>query len=132
MRDFKAGRDINVEGDVHIVDNSVQPKLLVVCTNEELFAERAHRDALLSQERKAKWKRLAVAWAVLGAILGLASLWFYLKGDTNLSSLILGLGGLAVGFASVKALERPNEFEERQIAALREIKMILRERGVER
>jgi len=132
VRDFKAGRDINVEGDVHIIDNSTQPKLLVVCTNDELLAERVHRKTLLSQESKAKWKRLATAWVFLAAILGVASLWFYFKGDTNFSSLVLGLGGLAGGFATVKVLEKPNEFEARQIAALNEIKMILRERGAER
>lgn len=132
MRDFRAGRDINVEGDVHIVDNSEQSTLLIACTNEELFAERNHRNELLKQEHKAKWKRLAIAWLVVAVILGLASLWFYFHGNTNLSGLVLGLGGLASGFASVQVLSRPNKFEERQIAALNEIRMILRERGAER
>lgn len=132
MRDFKAGRDINVEGDVHINDNSIQPKLLTVCTSEELFSERLHRQTLLSQERKAKWKRLAMSWIFIAVMLGVTSLWFYFKGDTNFSSLVLGLGGLAGCFASVKVLEKPNKFEARQIDALDEIKTILRERGVER
>lgn len=118
MRDFRAGRDISVEGDVHIVDNLTQPKLLVVCANEEFFAERIHRTEFLKQERKAIWKRLATAWLSGAIMLGVSSLWFYFQGNTNLSGLVLGLGSLAAGFASVKVLERPNEFEARQIAAL--------------
>src|SRR5579875_2450961 len=104
MRDFKAGRDINVDGDVHIIDNSNQPKLLAVCTNEELIHERAHRNELLRHERKAKWKRLALTWVGIAIILGSASIWFYFDGKKDLSSLVLGLGGLAVGLASVKVL----------------------------
>jgi hypothetical protein len=129
MRDFKAGRDINVEGDVHINDNSTQPKLFVVCTNEELLEERDHRKALLSQERKAKWKRLALAWLGVAIVLGVASIWLYFDGKKDLSSLLLGLGSFAVGLASIKVLEKPNLFEQRQIAALNEIRLILRERG---
>lgn len=132
MRDFKAGRDINVEGDVHIIDNSSQSKLLVNCSNEVLFDERIHRKSLLRQELKAKWRRLALAWVAVAAMLGIASLWFYSQGNTNLSSLVLGLGGLAGCFASIKVFEKPNQFEQRQIAALDEIRMILRERGEER
>ena len=73
-----------------------------------------------------------MAWVVLAAMLGIASLWFYSQGNTNLSSLVLGLGGLAGCFASIKVFDEPNQFEQRQIAALNEIHMILRERGVER
>lgn len=132
MRDFKAGRDINVDGDVNIIDNSNQPKFLTICTNEELIHERAHRKKLLSQERIEKWKRITLAWVGLAIVLGSTSVWFYYNGKKDLSSLILGLGGLAVGLASVKVLEKPNEFEQRQISALNEIHMILKERGATR
>lgn len=131
MRDFTAGRDINVDGNVQIIDNSNQPKFLTACTIEELVHERAHRKQLLRRERKAKWKRLALAWVGIVIMLGSASLWFYFDGKKELSSLVLGLGGLAVGLASVKVLEKPNDFEQRQIETLYEIRMILRERGAE-
>jgi hypothetical protein len=131
MRDFKAGRDINVGGDVHIHDESSQPKLLVLCTNEELFDERVHRKSVLAGERKRKFKRLASAWLFSGVVLAGGALWFYANGQANFSSLLLGLGGLAVAFASVKVFEQPTEFEQRQLAALKEIHHILRERGVE-
>lgn len=131
MRDFKAGRDINVGGDVHIHDESFQPKLLILCSNEELFDERFHRKAVLSGERKRKLKRLAFAWLFSGIVLAAGALWFYVNGQSNLSSLLLGFGGLAVAFTSVKVFEQPTEFEQRQLAALKEIHHILRERGVE-
>lgn len=130
MRDFRAGGDINVGGDVHIIDNSYQPKLLAMCTIDELLEERRHRARLLEQERGAKWKRLVIGWAFLAAVGGALSLYFYFQGDTNLSSLVLGLGGLAGAFGSMKVLEQPTEFEARQIAALNEIAMLLRERGL--
>lgn len=132
MRDFSAGGDINIGGDIHIIDNSAQPKLLVQCSNDELVEERRHRGMLLKQEAKAKWKRLTTAWVGAGVVLCAVSLYLYLTGDTNLAGFVLGGGGIMVGMASVKVLERPNEFEARQMAALNEIRMILRERGFER
>jgi hypothetical protein len=130
MRDFKAGRDINVEGGVHIRTESSQPKSLSMCTNEELFNERTHRKTLLSSERKRKGKFIAVVCVVIGGGSGLAALWFYTQGNSNLSSLILGLGGIAMAFTSLEILKEPSEFEARQLAALQEIKLILRERGL--
>ncbi|WP_303229460.1 hypothetical protein [Comamonas kerstersii] len=131
MRDFKAGRDINVGGDVYIHDESSQPKFLVHCTSEELLDERIHRKSVLSGERKRKFKRLAFVWLLSGVVLAIGALWFYTNGQPNFSSLLLGFGGLAVAFASVKVFERPNEFEQRQLDALKEIHHILRERGLE-
>lgn len=131
MRDFKAGRDIKVGGDIHIKSESPQPKHLSMCTNEELIEELDHRRTLLSNERKRQWKSIAIMWLVCGVALSIVALWFYFKGDPNLSSMILGFGGLAVGFASIKVFEQPSVFEDRQLAALQEIKLILRERGIE-
>ncbi len=131
MRDFKAGRDIHIGGDVYIHDESLQPKLLVLCTNKELFDERAHRKSVLAAERKRKFKRVASVWVFLGVILAGSAVWFYANGQANFSSLLLGLGGLAVALASVKVFEQPTEFEQRQLGALKEIHHILRERGIE-
>ena len=131
MRDFKAGRDINVEGDVYIHDESSQPKLLIQCTNQELFDERIHRKYILANERKGKFKRLTFAWLVSGIVLSVGALWFYANNQDNFASMLLGLGGLAVAFASIKVFEQPTEFEQRQLIALQEIRHILRERGIE-
>lgn len=104
MRDFKAGRDINVGGDVHIHDESSQPKLLVLCSNKELFDERVYRKAVLSGERKLKFKHLAFFWLVSGVVLSAGALWFYANGQSNFSFLLLGFGSLAVAFASLNNL----------------------------
>ena len=132
MRDFNVGNNLNVNGDLHINDNSNQSKLFIDCSNNELFEERIHRKNLLSSERKSKWKRMAIAWLGIGCVLGIAAIWFYYQGKSNLSSLVLGLGGFGTAFASIKVLEQPTEFEARQMAALNEIRQILRERNIEK
>jgi hypothetical protein len=54
MRDFNVGNNLLVGGDLNINDNSNQSKLLIDCSNDELFGERAHRKSLLKDERKSK------------------------------------------------------------------------------
>ena len=132
MRDFNVGNNLDVKGDLHINDNSNQSKLLIDCSNDELLDERNHRKDLLSSERKSKWKRMAIVWLGAGCILGIIAIWFYFQDKPNLSSLVLGIGGLLVAFASVKIFEHPTEFEARQVHALNEIRLILRERGAEK
>lgn len=130
MRDFKAGRDIHVNGDVVIHDESTQVgKLLINCTNEELIDERAHRKSVLRGERRRKLNRLVVAWVFSGLILSGLAIYFYLNGRSELSSLALGGGSIAIGLGSIKMFIEPNEFERRQIDALKEITYIMRERG---
>ncbi|GLQ98330.1 hypothetical protein [Dyella mobilis] len=131
MRDFHAGGDINVGGDVYIHDQSIEHKLLIHCANDELHAERTHRKMLLRNERFGKVKRLALLWLVVTLLLCAGALWLYWHGQTNFSALLLGGGGITCGLVSVKTFEQPTEFEMRQIAALNEIKHILRERGAE-
>lgn len=131
MSDFNAGRDINVGRDIHIQTEASQPKSLSICTNSELFDERTHRRALLSQERKRQFKFIAFFWVFAVLTIGAVALYFYFKGDSNLSSLILGLGGITTVFYSIKFFEQPSEFETRQLAVLQEIRLLLRERGIE-
>lgn len=132
MRDFKAGGDIKIGGNVHIYDSSDRPKFLDQCTNDELYEERIHRSRLLSKERKAKWRRLAIAWAVISLVLSAISLYEYIFGDKTLAGYIIGGGGIAMGLATLKVLDKPNEFEGHQMKALNDIRRILREREVER
>jgi hypothetical protein len=75
---------------------------------------------------------MAIAWLGIGCVLGIAAIWFYYQGNPNLSSLVLGLGGFGTAFASIKVLEKPTEFEVRQLTVLNEIRHILRERGIEK
>lgn len=130
MRDFSAGRDINVNGDVVIHDESEQVgKLFINCSSEELLEERIHRKKVLWGERKRKLSRLVLAWVLAGVVLTAAAIYFYTVGKTEFSSLVLGVGGIAIGLGSIKLFIEPNEFEGRQYAALKEIDYILRERG---
>ncbi len=131
MRDFFTGRDMHVKGDINITDNSQQYKPLNQCTIEELVNERQYRTSLLKKEQRLKLNRLGLVLVVFGIILAGVALFYYLKGRKDISSLILGLGGILVGLASYKAFENPTEFEGRQISALNEIKYLLREHGIE-
>jgi hypothetical protein len=131
MRDFRAGGNINVVGDVNIIDNSEQLKLLVQCTNDELFEERKHRTNLLKNEKKRKYKKSGIFFISVIIISILVSIGIYLAGNSDLASFVLGGGGLVASAASIKISTNPSEFEMRQAAALNEIRMILRERGGE-
>jgi hypothetical protein len=130
MRDIKAGRDINVEGGLTIYDHSQQiGKLLVHCTNDELRGERIHRKNLLHGERKRKLSYAVLFWFICAAVLVALAIYTYGTSNFNLSSLILGLGGVAASIGSLRLFVDPTEFEVRQRAALTEIDHILRERG---
>lgn len=131
MRDFKAGRDINVVGDVYIHDESTQPKPLALCSNKELIAERVWRNKTLSDERNRKWKWLAICWLAVIFVLAGAAIRSYFQGDFQQMSLLLGLGAIGATLMTAKFLEKPTEFEQRQLDALKEIGYLLRERGVE-
>jgi hypothetical protein len=129
MRDFKAGHDIHIEGNVLITDQSNQPQSLVQYTNERLYEEREQRMQGRSRERKRKIKICSVLGGCGEAILGGVALWFYLQGNVNLSSLILGFGSLAAVVFSLQYVYGRNEVEQRHVDAIRDIDVILRERG---
>jgi hypothetical protein len=131
LRDFHAGGDINVNGDVNITDNSQQYKPLNQCTNEELYEERQHRKYVLKKERQSKLNRLGLVWVVLGVLLASVGLYLFFIGQRDYCFLSLGIGGVLGLFATSKVIETPTVFEERQIATLNEIKNVLRERGAE-
>lgn len=130
MRDFKANRDINVDGDVIINDSSIQQnKTIIECNSEELEAEYAHREELLREERINKGKESFgfVKFAFFSA-LGV-SIWYFYIGDTTLAMYIVGL--LTVFFLLFTAHSISNEtteFEVRQLEVLKEIEYLLRER----
>lgn len=128
MRDINNG-DINAGRDVIFNDQSSQSKLLVECTNEELIEEERHRASVLSKE-KSRRRGIFIRFFVFAGILVLFAVgWARFNGDADLVSFLSGAGGLLLAVANLKAMEKPSAFEARQIAALEEINMILRERG---
>jgi uncharacterized membrane protein YdbT with pleckstrin-like domain len=127
LRDFNAQ---NIGGNVIINDNSNQFKPLNQCTNEELTHEEQHRARLLDKERS--HKNSVFQWSIVVAVLFLvvAYLWYQFNGEYRVGTTMLTAIGVIVGFSAFSASGRKSDFEKRQIAALHEIHMILRERGV--
>ncbi|WP_353191072.1 hypothetical protein [Pandoraea pnomenusa] len=131
MRDMNVGGGINVGRDFIINDESRnESKLLINCSSDELVLEERHRRSLLSKERSRKngrlFKILLVATVVFLCCLG----YYYWTGHTNLVTFLISGASLAAAVGALKGHERPTEFELRQLAALKEIQYILRERGV--
>lgn len=127
MRDFYSG---NIGGNVIINDNSTEHKLLIHCSNEELLHEEQHRNRILGKERARKdgvfFKFLAFS-VVLCVI---AYVWYQFNGEHTIASTVLGAVGVITGLSVFAQSGQTTEFEQRQIAALKEINMILRERNV--
>ena len=129
MRDITTGH-IEAGRDVIFNDQSNQPKLLIQCTNEELIQEEKHRRDLLDKERKKRGSFFAKIFIISGLLIVFAMIWAHFQGNTNLVTLLSGGMGIIMALANIKAMDARSVFEERQIAALEEIHMILRERGV--
>ncbi len=128
MRDFKSG-DIN--GDVNIIDSSKnENKLLVNCSNDELLLEEEHRKNILRGERKRKSKVTLKFFGFCAVLLLIAAGWYFINGKMDIVSTLTGGAGIALGVANLSQADKTTEFEMRQINALNEIHMILRERGV--
>jgi len=132
VRDFKAGGDINVNGDVLIVDQSQEPKLLFQCSNEELLEEETHRQSLLRREQSDRSAKSLKFIAVAASLIFGAAVWYWVHGKMDAFSLLSAGAGIVLALATVRLGDEPTPFEIRQIAALEEIHMLLRERNARR
>jgi hypothetical protein len=128
---IQAGGSINAGGDIIVGDsNQNRSKLLIDCSNEELYAERQHRQKKLTDERKRIFNRIALVLAVAAGGLAIVYLWLYFfENNKELANVCVTLAPLLLGFATLKLREQPTEFELRQQLALKEIQMILKERS---
>lgn len=130
MSNINFDGNISAAGDIIIGDNNKNnSKLWINCSSEELREDFHYRKKLLNHERVGKWKIIAIAWIVVGLAAVMAAVYFYFTNQPNLSSLIMGISGIFMAFATIKIMERPTDFEQRQILALNEIKILLKERG---
>ena len=136
MRDFTAGRDINVGRDLYIQEEANQLyKPLAQCTNEELYPERDHRKMLLRKENKRKL--LTGVYLTLGAevLVCAAGLWFYIHPSQlfpGLHTIIFSAGAILVPCGILRLVfEHPSPFEQTLKAELQEINILLRKRGAE-
>lgn len=129
MRDIKAGRDIRVQGDLNVTSNRVTR----ICDLDDdgLIVEKMHREELLSDETRSKWKRVSFAWLCFVVIIIAVAMYLRFTGKPELGNLVLSVAGVLVTLSSLKFMVTPNEFEARQQATLKEIKTMLRERRVE-
>ena len=127
MRDFNA-RDIN--GDVVINDNSTEYKQLIHCSNEELVDEENHRHKILRKERNRINKIQLKFLLFFVSLLGASALFYYIQAEINIVSTLLGFSGFIGTMFTLRESDTRSEFEQRQIDALDEINMILRERDV--
>ncbi|MBE2889717.1 DUF6106 family protein [Geobacter anodireducens] len=134
MRDFSNGGDMNVNGDLIINDHSQNEvgKPLIQCTSEYLIKEeRPFRQENLRLEKHRKIKNsMPVLTAAVIVIIG-SAVWAHIKGDTNLVTLVVGIGALLVGCAAIKGIVEPNQFEIQEQNAIREINNILKSRRAE-
>ncbi len=76
MRDFTVGRDIHVNGNMNITDQSNNFKLFEFCSNDELFNEEVHRKALLKNERSDRSTKLLKMMAFAALLLFVAAVWY--------------------------------------------------------
>ncbi|MFA5353404.1 MAG: hypothetical protein WC291_04180 [Thermodesulfovibrionales bacterium] len=133
MRDFNNGGDMNVNGDIVINDHSQNTvgKLLVNCTNEELFQERPFRQENLRLERNRKIKGGLPLLAFAVVLFIASAVWGQIAGKSDFVAFVLGIGALVVSFATVKGVMEPNAFEIQEQNVIKEINMILRSRRAE-
>lgn len=131
MRDFKS-RDINVNGDFNVTDNSHQEhKLLIHCSSEELLRERPFREENVRIEQRRKTRRLypLYSFVLLGILVAAGCAVIY--GLQDWATVIIGGGSLMLGYLSLKATIEPNSFQIEEQDAVRQISKILRQRRVE-
>ena len=100
------------------------------CTNDELIAEEKHRRDVLVKERGRRRSVFLRICMVASLLFLVAVLWAWFHGSPDLVSFISGGAGIRLEIGNFRAMEKPSRFEARQIAALQEINMILRERGL--
>ncbi|MBI5747870.1 MAG: hypothetical protein HZA00_02010 [Nitrospinae bacterium] len=133
MDNFHADRDINVHGNVNIShrDQNIY-KPLAYSANEELFAERRHKQGLLQKEEQRKNKVAFRFIKTALAVLVVLAVWYFIQGSVTLSMFLIGFVGVFVPFViAMQTMQQQTEFEVRQLAILKEISILLRERGVE-
>lgn len=132
MRDFNNGRDINVQGDFNVTDNSNnEHKLLANCSSDELLQERPFRMENIQLEQKRKVKRLIPYYGGCLLLFVVAAGLAMLNGKQDLMTIIMGGASLFLGFATLKATLEPNEFQIEEQNAVNEISKLLRQRRVE-
>jgi hypothetical protein len=128
MRDITGA--ITVNGDFNINDNGGPGRPLCELSNDGLRVEREFRIKRRSHERARRVRALFLCLAVALGLLATAGIVAWFMGDVDTASLLLGAAGFGVGFLGLRTWGGPNTFENAHSRALREIRDLLRLRGV--
>ncbi|AVY95728.1 hypothetical protein DAI18_18025 [Microvirgula aerodenitrificans] len=131
MRDFNNDGQINIQGDFNVNDNSQnQHRLLVHCSSEELLQERPFRQENIRLEQSRKVKQLKPIYGLSLVLFCAAAGWAAFNGQADLTSFILGVASIFLGFQSLKATIEPNSFQIEEKNAINEIDKLLKQRRI--
>lgn len=106
------------------------PKLLVQCSNEELFEEVQYTKNLLRKERSEKFSKMGIFLFGVLLLCAICAIWCYVKGLKELMSLVVNLIPFLIVGVTLYTMSHPTEFEQELLGNLKEISMILRKRNV--
>lgn len=106
-------------------------KLLVDCTNEELFAEEKLHGQHTSKIHRIRKQKIWFWIKVFATAMVILAFWFKLNGGLHILMPLFFILNMMILIIGLNAAQRHDqEFYDRQIMALQEIRYILRERGV--
>ncbi len=74
-----------------------------------------------AEERSRKTKVTIKFLGIFGHLLLIAASWFFIQGEMNTVTFLLGAAGMLTGYAALQQAGKPTEFEQRQIAVFKEI-----------
>jgi D-alanyl-lipoteichoic acid acyltransferase DltB (MBOAT superfamily) len=130
MRDFKAGRDINVGGNVNISTSNSYENY----TNEELFNTMNKRRQIYRKELKNKAISSFFILIILAVIFSFSTnyvIYNYLPMfKDSAQSFVMLFGVLAPIAISFQNFTCVGDVEKNQIEEMRKMRIILRERGL--
>ena len=132
LRDFNIGRDINVNGNFNILDNSINDsKLLINCTNVELRDEMKYREDNIKLEQSRKIKRHKPYYLMVAILFIISAFISAYYGLTDLITLSIGIPTMICGVMSLNSTLKDNFFQIANKQEIKEIKHILLCRRVE-
>nr|WP_314545304.1 hypothetical protein [uncultured Massilia sp.] len=115
-----------------MTDNSQnQHKLLIHCSNAELFEERPFRQENIRLEQARKVKRLKPFYILSLVLFVVAAGWATINDKADLASFLMGAASLFVAYLSLEATIKPNTFQMDEQNAVNEINKLLKQRRAE-
>jgi hypothetical protein len=137
MNDFQAQRDVNIKNSTVNVHNQRQEVIrpIGLLTTPELYEEKKHRENLVRQEETVRQKigvKLLIVALVSGGVAYLCQELFldFTNGIALGASALGSIASIGSMYLATQAYGNKTDFEARQLAVLKEIDMILKERRI--